>query len=283
MTQDLGLAIQELKQAFAQDGAATAVLTPSVLGEKFHGLSLRQLVMLTDAPALAEFSELRSADGARVERFLIDGKDERQCERTAQQILLDENCALQTGDVREVCAAATNSTFHTLVRDHNDIVYRVMDKEASVDQELTALLQRRRQSLQGPRPVAAPRAGVVTDAFAFCGTVGEVLQGLAAARQRNGIAIQQIQKLVAATGERTLEAALAAATPEMLRDMFGHIVLASQQVEALLETLAQRTRLLLRLVDQAAAGEPPASVGPERAAVGGMRNAEPAMPASQPF
>ncbi len=286
MTENLNVALQELKQAIAQSGDAPVVIDLNQLGQKFHGLNLRQLVMLTDAPALASFAQLRSADGARVEKFLVDGKDKQQCESTARDILLSES-SLDTGDVREVRVAVDGLGSPLLVRDHNDIIYRVTDREAVIDQPLTAALHYRRQPVQAELPqthaVPPQRPVIVANGLAFSSTAGEVLHGLAAVRVRNSIAAQEIERLVKSTGEQDLNAALAVMNPQMLGQALTQIMLASQQIETLVDALAQRMRALVRLIEQAGPtqmesarapfdeGAEPMAASPFRAAAGSAR------------
>ncbi|MBS0519628.1 MAG: hypothetical protein JSR90_13130 [Proteobacteria bacterium] len=269
------------------------VIAQTDLDRLFHGLNLHQLALLTDAPALGSFAELQSSEGARVEQFLVDGKDTERCEALARDLLLGES-ALKTGDVREVRILGNGLDGHVLLRDHNDIVYRVTDKEAAIDQLLTNALQHQRQARlaeRQPRAEASSRSVVVANGPAFIGTAGEILHGLAAIRARNGVAIQEIDRLMRTSGERNLAAALAAAGPERLAESLSRMALASQQIETLIEALHQRMRALLQLIEGAGAASPgpaggPVGEGPAVAADGfepGAGVAPGSMPASGPM
>ncbi|SKA34928.1 hypothetical protein SAMN02745126_05580 [Enhydrobacter aerosaccus] len=267
MADTLNVALEQLRQKIAQDGGMPVVIALPDLEREFHGLSLHQLVLLTDAPALGSFAELRSAEGGRIEQFVIDGKNTERCEALARDLLLSES-ALSAGDVREVRLPADGTSSHILVRDHNDIVYRVTDQEAVVDQLLTSALQHRRQARQAQQPApvdASPRPIVIENGVAFTGTAGEILHGLAAVRARNGIAVQEIERLIRATGQRDLGAALAAAGPQALAQSLTRVTVASQQIESLIEAMYQRMRLLLQLIEEARMGgeaEAPARSAP---------------------
>jgi hypothetical protein len=52
MTVDLDAALQELQEAISANSPAPTVIDIDALETRFHGLTLRQLVMLTQAPVL---------------------------------------------------------------------------------------------------------------------------------------------------------------------------------------------------------------------------------------
>lgn len=264
MSENLNAALEELRQKIADGGGMPVIIAQTDLDRLFHGLNLHQLALLTDAPALGSFAELQSSEGTRVEQFLVDGKDTERCESLVRDLLLGES-ALKTGDVREVRILGNGLDGHVLLRDHNDIVYRVTDKEAAIDQLLTNALQHKRQARlaeRQPRAEASPRSVVVANGPAFIGATGEILHGLAAIRARNGVAIQEIDRLMRMSGERNLAAALAAAGPERLAESLSRIALASQQIETLIEALHQRMRALLQLIGDAGAASPGAAGDP---------------------
>lgn len=256
LADNLNLVLQELRTAISESGNVPVLIAESALETQFHGLNLHQLAMLTDAPALGIVGKLRTEDGAQVERFAIDGKNAEQCASAAQQLLLDANASFKVGEIREVTVRSDSMPDRTFVRDHNNIIYRITDKEAAIDPELTGALQQRCQ--RGQYDGAPPQQPVI---------VNEVLRCLAAARQCNGIAFQEIRKLIDTTGGRDLESALAAAKPELLRAAFEQIMLASQQIETLLGAVDQRAKALLRVVEQGgAASSPPearSTAGPQ--------------------
>jgi hypothetical protein len=252
MTDNLNAALQELQQAIAASAPASAVIDTDVLETRFHGLTLRQLVMLTQAPVLAVRNIQRTANGVGIEQFSIDGKDEDRCELAGRDLVLAGRTDAGADAMREVRIVRDGSPEHSLVLDRNGIVYRVDEREAVVDGDLTAEFRRRRSVAAGYEAAspAAQEPVVITDSFGFRGMAGQVLHGLSAVRVRNGVAIREIERLVKASGEQTLEAACQVADPDALLAAFGEIVNASRQIDALLEALAQRTRMLLSLVEQ---------------------------------
>lgn len=268
MSDNLNVALEKLRQRIAEAGDAPLVIAHADLERAFHGLTLRQLVLLVDAPALGSFAELRSPEGARIEQFLIDGKDTQRCEALARDILLGD-AALAAGDVREVRILGNGLDGHVLLRDHNNIVYRVTDREAAIDQLLTNALQQRRRAQQTEQRAeagAAGRAMIVIDGAAFAGVAGEILHGLAAIRARNGIALQEVDRLLKASGQRNLASAVSVVGPEALAASLSRTALAAQQIEALLEALRQRMQALLQAAETAKRGpdEPIAEAGREQ-------------------
>ncbi len=256
MTDKLNAALQELQHAISANAPAPIVIDSGVLETSFHGLTLRQLVLLTQTPVLAVHDFRRLADGARVEQFSIDGKDEDRCELAARDLILAGQTEGSPGIVREVRINREGSPEHSFVVDRNDIVYRVTDGETVVDRDLTAELRGRRQSAGASDQPSSPTAQdpvIINDSFGFRGIAGQVLHGLAAVRARNGIAIRAIGKLVSSSGEQSLETACQVANPEAFLATFRQIINASQQIDALLEAIGQRTRMLLSLVEPSVA------------------------------
>lgn len=237
MSGDLKLAIDSLRRAIESNGEAPTVLPAATLEEQFHGLTLGQLVMLVDAPALVVALQQRSADGALTERFVIDGKDGARCVAAAERLLLDPATTLADGDVREVRIVSAAVPPQTFVRDHNDTVYRVTDKEAAIAPELTEVLRQRRRSQQTNVP--APVVGMA----------GEILHGLTAIRSSAEAVFEEVRKLLRATGQRTPEAAISAADPAMLSEAFRRSFLMAEQVDALAEAVGQRMRALISALD----------------------------------
>lgn len=256
MTDKLNAALQELHQAIAANAPAATVIGSEALETRFHGLTLRQLVLLTQAPVLAVRDVRRLPDGARVEQFSIDGRDEDRCELAGRDLILaDQAEGGAAGTVREIRIAREGAPEHSLVVDRNDIVYRVTDREAIIDQDLTAELRARRQSAAASNQPESPAQEpiIINDSLGFRGIAGQVLHGLSGVRARNGVALHEIEKLVRSSGEQSLQGACQVASPDALLATFGRIISASQQIDALLEALGQRARLLLSLVEPSAA------------------------------
>jgi hypothetical protein len=248
MIENLHMDLERLKQEVARAGRTTIVLAQDALEQHFHGLTLGQIVKLTDAPALATISRPQTADGTHIERFSVDGKDAQLCEAAAQQFTLDPTATLGNGDVREARVCKDDIVRETLVRDHNDVVYRVTDRQAVVDEQLTATLQSLRQRVSPPqatpglaeqRPMPAPGAGSSDIA-------NEILRGLMALRSFNAVTARTIEDLVGTTGGQTLETALTTVDPRTLLEAFRRIVSASAEIEALLDILTERTTALTR-------------------------------------
>lgn len=266
MTENINVALQTLKRALEVNDKAPTIIPESALEQQFHGLNLHQLTQLTDAPALAVVSRARARDGAQVERFSVDGNDEQRRTLLAQQLLLDGDLSSNPGGTREVHLRTDGGTGEILVRDRNDTIYRVTDREAVIDEELTEILQRRHEP--GRAEPASPRPVVIEDGHAFTGMVGEILHGLAALRLRNSIPVQEMRKLIEDTGERDLESAVVAADSEMLVKAFEQILLASNQIEQLSDGITERTQALLRgaeSADRVASGTETAITHPPRA------------------
>lgn len=209
-------------------------------------------MLLAQAPALAIRSFRQLADGTGVEQFWIDGRDEDRCELAAHDLALGDQAGRDPGTVREIRIAREGAPEHSIVVDRNDIVYRVTEQGAVVDRDMTAELRGRRQAATASGRAASPSAQdpvVINDGFAFRAVAGQVLHGLSAVRARNGIAIREIERLVKGSGEQTLESACQSPSADVLLETFGRIIGASQQIDALLEAIGQRTRTLLRLAE----------------------------------
>lgn len=255
MTDNLNSLLEMLKRQILEGGGAT-LIPQKVIEQQFHGLTLHQLVLLTDAPALGVMSEIRDADGARAHSASIEGRDARQCEAVARRLLLDDRLVLGVGDTLQVSVADDGGAPSTRLRDHDGAIYRILDDKAVVDEELTAVFrgQRRRTSVAQP---GAQHPDAV-DASGLRGMASEVLEGLAAVRVRNGAMVEAIQKMIWSAGERALRPACEVASPQLLEETFEQIVAASRQLEALLDGLMQRTRALLPQANEpqdAAAGQ----------------------------
>jgi hypothetical protein len=260
MIETLGAALQRLKQEIAANVDTPIVLTQETLELQFHGLSLSQLVVLTEAPVLAAVGRLRPADGPPVERFAVDGRNQQQREMLVRRLVLDPT-ALQTGPVREVVELQGGTPCRVLVRDLNGVVYRIMDGQALVEKELTAALQRDRRPVVDDKPEAGPLGRrppvVISDPLGFYGAAGEILHGLSAVHMHNQIPLRALARLAEATGERDAKAALAAAGPDLLGDAFRDIEVAARRIEGLVNALNLRMTALLRIVERAESAHDP--------------------------
>ncbi len=285
MAENINVALQTLKHALAVNGQVPTVSPEPALEQQFHGLDLHQLTQLTDAPALAVVSRTRGHDGTEVERFSVDGNDEQRRHFAARQLLLEGEVAANPGGTREVHLRSNGSTGEIFVRDQNDTIYRVTDRQAVIDEELTALLQRRRAADQAEQAAHGPL--VVADGQAFLAALGEILHGLSALRLRNAVPVQQLQKLIEETGEPDLESALAAADSGMLLNALQQILVASDQIEQLSNGIAQRVEALLQTPQAAAPAAPSTkSATPsasEPASPGQPEDADPTAPRGEPF
>ncbi len=285
MAENINVALQTLKHALAVNGQVPTVIPEPALEQQFHGLDLHQLTQLTDAPALAVVSRTRGHDGTEVERFSVDGNDEQRRHFAARQLLLEGEVAANPGGTREVHLRSNGSTGEIFVRDQNDTIYRVTDRQAVIDEELTALLQRRRAADQAEQAAHGPL--VVADGQAFLAALGEILHGLSALRLRNAVPVQQLQKLIEETGEPDLESALAAADSGMLLNALQQILVASDQIEQLSNGIAQRVQALLQTPQAAAPAAPSTeSATPsasEPASPGQPEDADPTAPRGEPF
>lgn len=273
MIENLGTALQSLRQTIADNVDTPIVLPQEALERQFHGLSLSQLVVLTEAPVLAVAGQLRLADGTRVERFVIDGKDAQQRASLARRLLLDTNAAIEPGHAREILELDGGALRATLLRDHNDVVYQLRDGHAAVDEELTAALQRQRRPTPRPEPrTATPPAGrhpvIISDPIGFYGTAGEILHGLAALQGHNRAVAQALQNLARASNEAGAEGV----RPDLLSATFQQILSAAQEIGGLVDALNMRMTSLLRLVERAEAS--PADATPE-SMTGAVRGLDP--------
>lgn len=253
MTETLHADLEALRQQVAQKGRIPILLRQGALG-RFHGLSLGEIVKLTDAPALATVETVRAPDGTHTERFSIDGKDPELCHAVARQFLLDPNVSLAPGDVREARTCENDVVCQTLVRDHNDVIYRVTDNAAVVDAPLTRTLQTLQQrKLHVESGARSPSATETEGRLGAdkAAAAAHILQALTNARSCNAVARCVVAQLVGSTGERDLETALAAATPEILLAAFQQILSASDEIETLLDGLTEQTNALMQAARRA--------------------------------
>jgi hypothetical protein len=249
MVESINAALEPLKQSLAASDRVPVIPEPT-LASQFHGLNLHQLVQLTAAPALAVVSREPAADGSHRERFTVDGTDEQRCGIVARQLVLDGVSPLNGGDIREVCISGANGPGRMFVRDKNDVIYRLIDGQAAVDEELTALLRRRHPAFPERRSTDGSAAGdegrTLTEMFE------EMLEGSVALQARNGTTARVIGQLIEASGRPDLAAAIAVTEPEALAAAFGEILAASRQVDGLAQAITSRIEAVLRLARSAA-------------------------------
>ena len=251
MVENINTALEPLKQALAASGRIPIIPEP-VLARQFHGLNLHQLVQLTAAPALAVVSRELAANGSHRERFTVDGTDEQRCDVVGRQLVLDGASPLHAGDVREVCISSANGAGKAFMRDQSGVVYRLIDGQAAVDEELTELL---RSSGKGRLNRGATESAATGDeGQALVQTLEEMLEASAALQARNGMAAQAIERLIAASGQADLATAVAALPLEALAATFKEILMASGQVARLADAITGRTKTVLQLVRAAVEG-----------------------------
>lgn len=244
MIENLTTDLNNLRKEVAKKDRAVVVLSQPALERQFHGLTLGQIVKLTDASVLATVAELLEPDGGRRELFCVDGKEPEACHAVARQLLLDPT-AIARAHVREVRTCNNDVVEETMVRDHG-VVYRVTAHEVITDESLTRALQtlRRRGDYSGSNigsaPQSAAKAGDIAE-IAAC-----ILQDLTNLRTRNAAARCTIAEIVGGTGATDLEEAVVAAEPEILQAAFRQIVASSNKIETLLDQLTTRTHDLLQ-------------------------------------
>ena len=210
MVENINTALEPLRQTLAANDRIPVIPEP-VLARQFHGLNLHQLVQLTAAPALAVVSRELETNGSHRERFTIDGIDEQRCDAVARQLVLHGASPLHAGDVREVCISSANGSDKAFVRDQSGVVYRLIDGQATVDEELTRLLRRNRDGL--PNRGAPETSAAGDEGRALVQTLEEMLEASVALQARNGRAAQAIEQLIAASGQADLATAVAALAP----------------------------------------------------------------------
>jgi hypothetical protein len=251
VTADLSTDLQSLKREAAEMGSSPTLLSQAVLRQHFHGLTLGQIIKLTDVPVLGVIDQVVGPDGTRIDRFSIDGRDRGLCHSVARQLLLDPAIDLRPDDVREVQTCDDDVVRETMVRDHNDIVYQVTDREAVVNESLTGTLATLRQRgaylAQNPG-MTVPPAPEGESPGAMAETAAHVLRELVELRSCNAVARLAVVQLVRSTGERELLAALAAADPAVLRTTFDRILSASDEIEAQLDGLTAQVSALMRAI-----------------------------------
>jgi hypothetical protein len=259
MGENINVALAPLKNVLAANDKVP-LIPEAALEQQFHGLSLRQLVQLTAAPALAVVSNGQAPDGSQRERFAIDGNDQQKCGMIARQLLLGAATPSQPGDIREVRLSGEEGLEQTLVRDHRDVVYRIVDGQSAVDQQLTDLLGRRR-SLAADRH-AAHTFSTADDGRPVVPALAEILEASTTLRTANGATAQAIEELVAASGQPDLATAIRAADPEGLAAAFEQILTASTQVDRLARGIASQLDAVLRLFrSDSRGGQQPHEVG----------------------
>lgn len=237
MIDNLAEALRALKDAGAD---AMPVLPADAFAGRFHGLSLSQVVALTDVPAIAVTATLRTAEGAVVERCMIDGRASERRSELATRLVLGAELADGVA-VREVLEFEGGVLRGRLLRDRDGVVYRAEGDRATVDTELTAVLRGRHL----PAPDAARQPEVpdpdqpvlIRDRVSFSGAVGGILQGLAALHAGNQAASAALRRL-AATSDPA-----AAAEADALAAI-------ARQVEAVVVDLQHQSTVLLQLLDR---------------------------------
>jgi hypothetical protein len=249
MVESINAALEPLKQSLAASDRIPVIPEPA-LASQFHGLNLHQLVQLTAAPALAMVSKEAAADGSHRERFTVDGTDEQRCGIVARQLVLDGVGPLNGGDIREVCISSANGPGRMLVRDKNDVISRLIDGQAAVDEELTALLRHRHPAFPERHAIDAAAAG--DEGRTLAETFEEMLEASVALQTRNGTTARVIEQLIEASGRPDLATAIAATDPEALATAFKEILAASRQVDGLAQAIASRIEAVLRLARSAA-------------------------------
>jgi hypothetical protein len=248
MAENLHADLETLRREVAQKGRAPVILLQGALEQHFHGLTLGQIVKLTDAPALVAVADIQSPDGTRTERFCIDGRDPELCHAVARQFLLDPAAAFAPGHIREVRTCNDDVVRETMVRDHG-VIYRVTNHEAIVDELLTRTLQTlRRKDAFSTGDVSSPSQSTVEadGAPAIGKAAARILRGLSDIRTCNAATRCVIAQLVSSMGEQDLETALEAADPESLRAAFRQILSASDEIETLLDGLTTQTNVLMQ-------------------------------------
>jgi len=247
MIDNLADALRTLKD----DGADEApVLAADAFAARFHGLTLDQVVTLTDLPALAVTATLRTQQGATVERCLVDGRAPESRQALARRLLLDAELDGETV-AREVLEFEAGVLRSRLVRDRDDMVYRASDGRPIVDTELSAALRGRHRPAppaEAPAHVGGPLHPVaIDDPLAFSGAVGEMLQGLAALHAGNRTAFDALRALAAGISQDDANAVAA----------IEALAASTEQVEAIVARLQRQATTLLRLVDAAAVSAEP--------------------------
>lgn len=258
MTEDLHADLEALRQEIVQKGRAPVVLSQAALERHFHGLTLGQVVKLTEAPVLATVADIRAPDGVRVERFCVDGTDPALCHVAARHFLLDSTTALSSCDVREVRTCNDDVVREIMVRD-GGVIYRLTDREAVVDEPLTRTLQtlQQRDAYSGSGGGSPPGSAMETGRpSAIDEVAARILQGLTDVRTCNAAARCIVARLIGSTGEQDLETALAAADPEALRTAFQQILATSDEIEALLGPLMTEANGLLQAAREAQISAP---------------------------
>lgn len=248
MIKNLHTDLEALRREIAQKGRAPVVLSQAALDEQFHGLTLGQIVKLTDAPVLVTVADIQAPDGVRVERFCVDGTDPEFCHVVARHFLLDSTTPLSPYGVREVRTCNNDLVRETMVRD-GGVIYRLTDQEAIVDEPLTRTLQTLQQrdaySRSGGGSPSQPAMGAGCPSTIDEGPT-RILQELADVRTCNAAARCIVARLIRSTGEQDLETALASADPETLRTAFQQVLAMSDEIEALLGSLMTQVSDLLK-------------------------------------
>jgi hypothetical protein len=249
MVESINAALEPLKQSLAASDRIPVIPEPA-LASQFHGLNLHQLVQLTAAPALAVVSREPAADGSHRERFTVDGTDEQRCGIVARQLVLDGVSPLNEADVREVCISGANGPGRMFVRDKNDVIYRLIDGQAAVDEELTALLRHRHPAFPKRHAIDAAAAG--DEGRTLAEMFEEMLEASVALQARNGATARVIEQLIEASGRPDLATAIAVTDPQALATAFKEILAASRQVDELAQAITGRIEAVLRLARSAA-------------------------------
>jgi hypothetical protein len=184
MIASLSAALQQLKEQLARQPEAVPMLSSEALEQEFHGLSISQVARLVDAPALAQAVTAGAGlEGASV-RYLVDGADEARKAEVARRLLLDADAPQGQDAIREVTLLDRGLPRETLVRDRNDVVYRVGSESAVVDEALTeavrATARHRAPAAAAPSgPAGYERPVTIADGARFAMLLGHVIRGLA--------------------------------------------------------------------------------------------------------
>ena len=250
----LGAALTALKASLAADSIDVPVLRPEDLERGYQGVQLGALARLVDAPALALLDVVTTPGGRTVRRFVVEGVDATAKQVAARQLLRHEPTPKGAHDLQEIITNKDGLPAEILVRDHEDVVYRVVGREADADEQLTTWVREARaqsaaRSSAGAALLEHPL--VIADPVALSGAIAGAMRAVADLHGRQKAAAGVIDQLMKLTGAAGAAAAIEAAPAEALRPALLDLLGAASRLDGDLATIQWSLSGALQLLQQA--------------------------------
>ena len=256
MITNLNTALQGLRETLTRHPDIVPMLTREALEADFHGRNVSQVAKLLNAPALGFVETRRSDQGAAIELVLVDGADAELKAKTLRRLIVEGDPPGRSGDVQEYVQLDAGTVRETLLRDHNNVVYRLHGQQTVVDRDLTALAQRNRETesrlsaTEGATP-GFHRPLVIRDPIAVSATIGKVLQLIGELHRRDQEASQAARAIADAVAGATVTTAIETAEPDRIERMALALLETVRQSEAMLDELRRTVDAVIGMIDRA--------------------------------